>query len=579
MKSSERARSVVVVGVLGAGAALVGASCLRVNDAHCMWSGGDAACGERFCVAAVEGGADALAAVGADGCIEAVPRDDAGEIATGVAYVRYGLVADEAERDEILRRAGVDVQTCTDLPSVEAIGRIAGNLRARGRVRREAAALTEAERGIIHEFNARLRERIEACGGGETTGTTTEGEDTTDGTTEGTESTTGPQGCVEDVDCRDAESPLCGPMGQCVACNDASVDGDGGCAAKAELEGTTEAICAEEGPRAGQCVECTEDAPWACTGEPPLCDVETNTCQPCVLHEQCGEAACNLFTGVCLPADAVVHVGPGVGMDFATLASAVASVGEGEALTVVVHQADYNESVTVEGGRVLAFLAAEGDLPAWALIGGGAPQLTVGEGTVVMEGLQLSGNAAGTHPAVRVTGGQVWVDRGRVIDNNGGGVLAEGGAEVVLRNSFLGGNVEAVVLDIRGSTSDIVYTTLGAGFGVTASLVCDAAAAVTLRNSLVVSRSDDAEVVCPGLDATYTASEAVLVGTGNVTLGPMVTTWFAGFNAGDFHLTAMAPAAIATTAQWSPGDPATDIDGDPRPTTNAAADYAGADVP
>jgi hypothetical protein len=30
---------------------------------------------------------------------------------------------------------------------------------------------------------------------------------------------------------------------------------------------------------------------------------------------------------------------------------------------------------------------------------------------------------------------------------------------------------------------------------------------------------------------------------------------------------------------WQTGDPATDIDGDARPTTDGTPDYAGADVP
>jgi len=58
--------------------------------------------------------------------------------------------------------------------------------------------------------------------------------------------------------------------------------------------------------------------------------------------------------------------------------------------TIIVHLpiADYNEAVTVDGGRTLAFLANEGDAPLWLLGAGGAPQLTVLDGTVLMEGIQ-----------------------------------------------------------------------------------------------------------------------------------------------------------------------------------------------
>jgi hypothetical protein len=165
------------------------------------------------------------------------------------------------------------------------------------------------------------------------------------------------------------------------------------------------------------------------------------------------------------------------------------------------------------------------------------------------------------------------------VQNTGGGIVAQGGAELTLRNCFVGGNVEANVLDLQGATAEVLYSTLGAGLGVTASIVCDAPSMATVRNSLVVSRSDDDEVICANLDATYTAAETLLDGTGNVALGTMDVAWFAGFNGGDFDLTAMHPVIIDTAALWTTGDPPTDIDGQPRPTVDGTADYAGADVP
>jgi hypothetical protein len=52
----------------------------------------------------------------------------------------------------------------------------------------------------------------------------------------------------------------------------------------------------------------------------------TNTCVPCVAHDQCGGAACNLYSGACLPADRVFDVG-GATPDFMSLSEAVASFG------------------------------------------------------------------------------------------------------------------------------------------------------------------------------------------------------------------------------------------------------------
>ena len=72
-----------------------------------------------------------------------------------------------------------------------------------------------------------------------------------------------------------------------------------------------------------------------------------------------------------------------------------------------------------------------------------------------------------------------------------------------------------------------------------------------------------------------------VVDPGNVNTGDFsdVSGWFINTVSGDFGLSGMHPVAIDTAAQWTSGDPPTDIDGDPRPTTDGAMDFAGADVP
>jgi hypothetical protein len=60
---------------------------------------------------------------------------------------------------------------------------------------------------------------------------------------------------------------------------------------------------------------------------------------------------------------------------------------------------------------------------------------------------------------------------------------------------------------------------------------------------------------------------------------PFMSAWFVSYAAGDFHLSGTHPAVINTAAIWITGDPPTDIDGDPRPTTDGTPDVAGADVP
>ncbi|MEM9456661.1 MAG: hypothetical protein AAGF11_20955 [Myxococcota bacterium] len=405
-------------------------------------------------------------------------------------------------------------------------------------------------------------EESSSANGSSDSGTTDTGEtDTNPGTT-----TTGPMPCVGNEDCTDAGAPFCEPMsGDCVTCGGAP---DGACAG---LDPTAP-LCVED-----QCVQCTAAVPDACTGDTPVCDEMANTCVPCTEHGQCGDAACNLFTGACLPADAVARVGPG--QEHTTLGDALGTFGPGAEGTIIVHAGNYNESITVGGGRVLAFLANPGDLPEWTRTAGDdAPTLVVTDGTVLMDGLQLSGNDSTMDPGLRVDGGRAWIDRGRIVVNQGGGIVAQNAAELVLRNCFVGGVIDTTALDVQGATANVLYSTLGASLGNTRALACDAPSAVAVRNSLIVSRDAAPETMCASLDASNTASEVLLDGQGNIALGDMDTAWFSDFNAGDFHL-ATAPFSIAGAAQWQTGDPAIDIDGDPRPSTDGAMDAAGADAP
>jgi hypothetical protein len=402
--------------------------------------------------------------------------------------------------------------------------------------------------------------------------TTITGEPSTSGSDSGSESssgsTTGPMPCSGTADCTDAAAPFCEPVsGECVAC-DGTEDPDGACAG---LDPGMP-LCV-----GGACVQCTAAAAQACTGETPVCDDASNMCVPCTAHDQCGEAACNLFTGACLPADAVVHVGPG--QRYTTLGEAVDSFDAGAEGTIVVHQDNYDEAATVDAGRTLAFLAADGDLPLWILAGGGSPQLVVGDATVLMDGIQISGNASSMHPGVRVDGGRAWVDRARIVVNSGGGVLAQAGAELVLRNCFMGGSINnEATTTVNGSDATILYSTLVAGFGSATAMSCDGAATVDVRNSILVAEAGSSEIQCSGATIEHTAAEMNLGGT-NTGLGDVNTGWFADYVGGDLHLAATPPISIATTAQWETGDPPMDIDGEARPQLDGAPDVAGADVP
>ncbi|MCH9682046.1 MAG: hypothetical protein K0V04_11470 [Deltaproteobacteria bacterium] len=401
--------------------------------------------------------------------------------------------------------------------------------------------------------------------GGTTTRTSSTG--ATDSAADDTGTTSGVDPCGDDNDCRGGATPFCGQAGVCVPCS-AVEEPDAACGdANPDLP-----LCID-----GQCVQCSPRNPASCAGVTPVCDAATSMCVPCREHMQCEPAACNFFTGACLPAAEVAHVGPG--QPFVTLADAVSSISAGGQATLIVHEGVYAESVSVDGGRTVAVRVSPGESPTWVGPGvGEGPQLVVTEGTVIIDEQQLSGNGSSSTPAVVVDGGLLWADRTRIIGNVGGALAADAGAEVVLRNGFFGGDINDVTaIDVVQSSVTIVYSTLGAGFGAATALDCDVTAVVDVRNSLLVARTTDPEVACGFATIETSVSEAELGGT-NVGLGEMSVAWFEDYAAGDLHL-ASPPAAVIDAALWQQGDPEIDIDGEPRPDIDGARDAAGADVP
>ena len=408
-----------------------------------------------------------------------------------------------------------------------------------------------------------------------TTSSASSGSESSSGTTEGSSgssssgesSTTGPMPCVSDEECTDAAAPFCGVTGECGTC-EGTADGDAACAGADPMT----PLCVGDA-----CVACTPENPLVCDEQLLLCDGTTNACVPCVAHDECGSGACELAVGTCFPAGTVVHVDGDGGQDFMTVAAAVASVAAGMHGVVVVHELDggnpYTGAVLIDGGKRIALLAAPGEAP--VLQGtGGNPGLTVeGAGTILyMDGLRVAGNTMGL--GLHVNGAFAWVDRSRIVQNSGGGVLAENGAELTLRNCFVGGaaaDVDAISLD--ASALEMLYTTVGGGSVIveqTRALLCANAATADVRNSILVSLDAMPEVECPGVVLANSATEADV---------GFNATWFNGYATGDFSLTPSGAMTFADVALWSTGDPLTDIDGEPRPVVDASPDYAGADVP
>jgi hypothetical protein len=295
----------------------------------------------------------------------------------------------------------------------------------------------------------------------------------------------------------------------------------------------------------------------------------TFSCAPCSYHEHCPESACNPFTGACLNATPET-VGP-VPADYQNLTAALASVAAGaEAVFRVSPDGGnpYAGENVVAGNRVIALLGENGrpvlnDLD--------LPTLTVAAGSALLLAnldLRLNGSAVGLQ-----TAGLVALDAVEIASNNGGGILASSGAELLVRNSIVaanGDNQTEDAITLAGAAATVLYSSI-AGLTVdpSAAINCSSTYTLTVRNSILLKR--------------YGAGEA-LVGCGNATVtnsyndsidGATGLSWFSGW-ASDLRLTANGVTAFTDVALWQSGDPAADIDGAPRPSVGGTPDVAGA---
>lgn len=382
--------------------------------------------------------------------------------------------------------------------------------------------------------------------------------------------TTGPMACMGDGECTEVSAPFC--VGEvCSACS--AFEGAEADAACAELSADAP-LCVGDA-----CVQCTAAETTACGGETPLCDVPTNTCVGCNFHEECqalGMPACDMAVGSCFGVDEVTEVDAGVA---GTLQAAIDAVGDAERRAVVLTGGGQIHTVTIDGGKTIAIVS---NTTTVRQVRGesGAPTITVtGAGTTAyLHRLRVDLNSD-DWGAVVSSGARLYGDSAQVVQNTGGGIRAEGGATLNLRNCFVGGGTNVDAVSANNATLEILYSTLGTNtFGADVALLCNGGITV-VRNSLITLQGGGGELACDNATVTYTALETATPGIGNVTLPSFDAGWFVDYDLGDFSLTGSAPAALATAALWTFGDPPFDIDDDPRPSTNETADYAGADIP
>jgi hypothetical protein len=391
---------------------------------------------------------------------------------------------------------------------------------------------------------------------------------TTSVATDGTTSTdSGPVACTTDDECTDPLQPFC-EGNVCVSCQAVS-DGDARCAAR----DSALAVCGAQ----GSCVECTPDAAEACGSSTPICDANTEQCRRCSAHEECEETACDLETGACF-SDQCVFAVPGV---VPSLDMAMDNIPSNSDCVIFLAEngtVDYTANLVVFGGRRIA-LRGRADTPV-VLRGDGAPAIAVSDmSTVFVDRLLISGGDA-EGITVSGAGSLVFLERTEVLDNSGGGVVVDNGGYVRARNSVVANDqFDVDALTVNDGSAEIIASTLFGGAGDGLAIGCDAGGTAEVRNSIVIARALTPEIVCNGATLSYTATEALYGGVGNVDVGMMSNTWFADAPGADMRLTATGSMVFEDIAQWVEGDPVIDLEGDLRIAIDGAMEHAGADIP
>ncbi len=386
-------------------------------------------------------------------------------------------------------------------------------------------------------------------------------------------------GCTDDSGCEEP-APFC-VEGRCVPCSLAP-DPAAACAGL-----TPERPLCDE----GQCVACTVDDASACEGLTPVCELGTGTCIGCTRHEECPQSACQIEEGDCLPVDRVWLVDGDAGScaaadgselaPYCTMAAALDNIGIGEAGTLLVRARDgdaaYPAGFTITGSRVVAIRGLPEELPRFSGGGVGAPITISGGAVAYLDRGRVDGSSV--TEAVQVVGAVLHLDGWRVVLNPAGGISLSNGATLHARNSVIGANgsslINAQALRATASTFELRYVTVaGNDSSGTASIMCTGGSAGLVHNAIVVAVDPDS-IACPGLSLDHSAIDSELAGDGVVLQAAFDPSWFVAPGAGDFHVEPGHP--FEDVAQWQVGDPAVDLDGDPRPGAPGAPDVAGAD--
>ncbi|NVB41992.1 hypothetical protein G6O69_29465 [Pseudenhygromyxa sp. WMMC2535] len=347
--------------------------------------------------------------------------------------------------------------------------------------------------------------------------------------------------------------------------------------------------CADEFPDtpacdadSGACLVCTEADASACGGSTPAC--VDNTCVPCSMHEQCPGSACQLEgddTGTCFAGDAL-HVDgdaacvSGDGSEdtpFCTLEEAADQIGGGEGVVILHAAGPYNESITIDTGARIAFIAASGEAPEWRNASTSSLRAT-DSSIVYAHGIDFRSSTTSALSAA--LSGEAYVTNS-IISNTGDIAILANQGHLMLRNTFVSQNESLSAIDVAGGTLDIGYSTIVTGLSINAiGIDCDGGSSGSVRNSIILTAGS-----APELDCANVETEGLFLEANAPEAFGEDSTWFVNTTIGDLHLTGNPTEvfdAISTFATWTTGDPLTDIDGDLRVNVDGQPTFVGADV-
>jgi hypothetical protein len=466
----------------------------------------------------------------------------------------------------------------------------------------------------------------------ETTQTTSEEQDSdaessTQESSENDESTQDTDHCQSDEDCRDDTAhPLCNAKtGQCVACLE-----DTGCTDPARP------YCE---PSLGECVECLRDN--ECPDTAPNCI--NHSCGLCTeLIGHCGDAACDLKNGRCLPADQIWWASASAGCNDTIGTKETPFCRPIVGLNHLRSSPDKRGTLYLEGklDRTMVFndggtyaIVSEKGLSLQGDWNGTPDALRVEKNTTLYtQGFQLSSeagigavcsgsnlllekaNIASTWShGVNANECTLWIYDSKISNAQGSGIVQSNGTLNILRsivwNNFQDG-VQVNGGDVNVTNSFLA--TNGAGGGAVASLVLNGTNATirytsfahrtTTANTQIICRKNDApkitnSIAVGGQDATFSGCSLESIANSVVDVAalkdknnnfvvetvPDAGAWFKAPNANppDLHLKSAMDAEVVKLkdiAKRDEADPGSDIDLQARPAAGEK-DWPGADIP